>query len=93
MRFQEDYDLKNSNLVKFKNDRLVVIIDFETGIVSEHSVSNEWKIILFLKSRHLSNWIIRLTEQTPQNMLHIFVVSESDVYGRQILTSKSIPSL
>ena len=46
-------------------------------IIIRFPASNEWKIILFMKNRHLPNWIIWLpwlSEHLSQDMLHMLVV-------------------
>ena len=47
---------------------------FEAGIANAISSFKQMKKIVFLKNRHLSDWIISLTEHLSQNMLHIFMV-------------------
>ena len=47
---------------------------FETGIAYAISSFKWQKIILFMKNRHLPNWIIWLTEILPQDVLQMLVV-------------------
>ena len=66
----------------------VFFIHLKLESLTQFPASNEWKIILLKKSRHLSNWIIWLTEHPPQDILQIIVVVElisnvlENVYAR-----------
>ena len=55
----------------------VSIFQLELELLTQYPASYEWnekKKILFMKNRHLPNWIIWLTEQIPKYMLQICVV-------------------